>query len=550
MGDLTDDAIPAGGRDAGARLLLEAVSGCAALVDGSGIVRSVNAAWREAPGGNPFLQGLGPGSDYREHCLGLSRSGDSNLSLVAIGIVSALQGKIRHIKLEYPLAGQGRVRWFAMAVTGPEAEGPAAGIVVAHQDITERMAWEIQARRNEHLFKATTENALDLIAIMASDGHTVYASPSYGKTLGYGQSALAGARLLDLVCEPDQALFREHCQTGLSAGISPLFEYRVLHQDGQSRQLEARAVAVDNPGGERDAILIISRDISAKKEAERERARMESQLRHAQKMEAIGQLSAGIAHEINTPCQYLSDNLKFLQEAFGAFGQVTASLGSLLAAEAGGLPELEAVRREVAEQDIAYLSEEVPRAIQQSLEGLARISRIVQAMKVFGHPGGEGVVAVDLNETLRNTVVVAQGEWKYVAEVDADLDPDLPQVLCSPGEMNQVFLNLIVNAAHAIAERVSGAPGEKGRITLVSRVRDSLVEIEVRDTGAGIPEAIRNQVFLPFFTTKPVGQGTGQGLAIVHSAVTKCGGAIDFESVVGQGTCFTIRLPAAPQTCV
>jgi signal transduction histidine kinase len=166
-------------------------------------------------------------------------------------------------------------------------------------------------------------------------------------------------------------------------------------------------------------------------------------------------------------------------------------------------------------------------------------------MKVFGHPGGEGLVAVNLNETLRNTIVVAQGEWKYVAEVDDDLDPNLPEVLTAPGEMNQVFLNLVVNAAHAIAERVSATPGEKGRISLSSRVQDSWVEIKVGDTGAGIPEAIRDRVFLPFFTTKPVGKGTGQGLSIVHSVITKSGGTIDFESEVGRGTCFTIRLPAS-----
>jgi signal transduction histidine kinase len=258
-------------------------------------------------------------------------------------------------------------------------------------------------------------------------------------------------------------------------------------------------------------------------------------------------LSAGIAHEINTPCQYLSDNIRFLQEAFSGFAKVTSCLGSILETATGGHPaELEALKGEMAEQDIAYLTEEVPRAIQQSLDGLARISTIVHAMKVFGHPGGEEQVAVDLNEILRNTMVVAQGEWKYVAEVETDLDPNLPSVLGSPGEMSQVLLNLIVNAAHAIAEKLAGTPGEKGRITLSSLRQGAWVEIRVGDTGAGIPAGIRDQIFLPFFTTKPVGKGTGQGLSIVHSVVTKSGGTVDFESVVGQGTCFIIRLPSSP----
>jgi PAS domain S-box-containing protein len=545
MGSSTNDAQPRWGDDSGCRLLLHAVPGCTTLVDSQGVVAAVNHAWAKAAGGNPFVDGLEPGSSYLEHCRRLSRSANSNHALVAVGILAALEGKIRQIKLEYPAASDGQTRWFAMTATGLEGvtgtEGP---VVVAHQDITDRMAWETRVRRNEHLFKATTENALDLIAIMAADGRTVYASPSYGKTLGYGAPAMAKVKLLDLVCEQDRPGFRENCRIGLGSGLSPLFEYGVLHHDGQFREMEARAVAVDNPGGERDSILLISRDITAKKEAEQERARMETQLSHTQKMEAIGQLSAGIAHEINTPCQYLSDNLRFLQEAFGGFAKVTASLESVLERVSGGhLAELQEVKREVADQDIAYLVEEVPRAIQQSLDGLARIATIVQAMKVFGHPGGEEQVPVNLNEALRNTLVVAQGEWKYVAEVETDLDPDLPPVLCSPGEMNQVLLNLVVNAAHAIAEKLGGAPGEKGRITLSSRLQGPWVEIRVGDTGAGIPEGIREKIFLPFFTTKPVGKGTGQGLSIVHSVITKTGGSIDFESVVGQGACFIIRLP-------
>ncbi|MDR3673161.1 MAG: ATP-binding protein [Holophaga sp.] len=521
--------------DPGSRLLLQAVPGCAALVDGGGTVLGVNPAWMKDPGGNPFLEGLGPGSDYLEHCRRLSRAANPDHALVATSIVAALQGRIRAIKLEYPVPGPAGKRWFSMTITGSEA----SGTVLTHLDVTERMAWETRVRRNEILFKATTENAQDLIAIVAEDGRTVYASPSYGKILGYGAAALAAVKLVDLVCAEDQGRYRENCAIGLSRGISPLFEYGVRHQDGQLRQLEARAVAVDNPGGERDSILLISRDISSKKEAERERARMETRLHHAQKMEAIGQLSAGIAHEINTPCQYLSDNLRFLQEAFGSYLKVIGSLEAV----PDTLAQLGAVRQELADQDIAYLSEEVPRALQQSLDGLARISTIVHAMRAFGHPGGEDREAVDLNEVLRNTVVVAQGEWKYVAEVETDLDPRLPPILCSPGEMNQVFLNLIVNAAHAIAEKRAGTPGTKGRITLATRMQETMVEIRVADTGAGIPEEIRDQVFLPFFTTKPVGKGTGQGLSIVHSVIAKAGGSIEFESVAGQGTCFVVRLP-------
>lgn len=539
----TNDPLSPRCADPALRLALQAVPGCAALVNLQGILEVANGTWSKATSANPFVLGLVPGCNYMEHCQALTRSEHGDISLVALSLVSALQGKIRHIKLEYPVDGSEQT-WFSMTATGLQDE---SGVVIAHLDVTERMAWERRVRRNEMLFKATTENALELIAILAGDGRTVYASPSYAVALGYPLPTLGKGKLQDLVCPKDLVVFREQCRSGLVNGMSPLFEYGAHHRDGHILHLEARAVAVDNPGGERDAILLISRDISAKKAAEVERTRMEAQLRDAQKMEAVGLLSAGIAHEINTPCQFLCDNLKFLQEAFAGFATVTGNLDAALTDPAfGHLAELEPLKRHLSEQDIPYLTEEVPRAIQQSLEGLARITRIVQAMKVFGHPGGEERVAVDLNETLQNTVVVAQGEWKHVAEVRLDLAPDLPKVSACAGEMNQVFLNLVVNAAHAIVEKASVQPGHMGRITLTTRVRDTWIEVLVADTGAGIPDTIRDRIFLPFFTTKAVGKGTGQGLSIAHSVITKSGGTIEYESMAGEGTRFIVRLPALP----
>ena len=519
------------------RLLLESIPGAAALVDAQGCLGQVNSVWAEAVPGNPFLQGQQPGCDYLQQCNNLSKSTDGHISLVAIGIVSALEGKFKRLKLEYPVPVHGEIRWFAMRIT---SDGVGAGVVIAHLDITDRMRWEMKLRRSEQLFKATTENALDLLAILGSDGKVRYASPSYGKTLGYPFGTLPDWKPVETVCEEDRALFQEHCRMGFRLGISSLFEYRALHRDGTIRHLEARAVAVENPGGDRESILLTSRDVSDKKEAEAEKLRMEIELRHSQKMEAIGQLAAGIAHEINTPCQFLSDNMGFLADAFGSLQDLLACLET---DQGQGFPNLPWLRQKWVEQDVEYLLEEVPRAIAQSKQGLARISTIVKAMKVFGHPGGEGLATVNLNETLENTLVVAQGEWKYLAEVETDLAADLPTILGSPGGLNQVFLNLIVNAAHAIAEK--GAEG-KGRISVSTRATGTGAEIRILDTGAGIPEAIRDRIFLPFFTTKAVGKGTGQGLAIVHSVIAKHGGTIEFESEPGRGTCFIIRLPLAP----
>jgi signal transduction histidine kinase len=287
-----------------------------------------------------------------------------------------------------------------------------------------------------------------------------------------------------------------------------------------------------------------------RKQAEEDRKRMETQLRGAQKLESIGQLAAGIAHEINTPTQYIGDNVRFLQTSFNDLNETHEQLEKLLQAARDGTvtPEM-AVETEARIQraDVDFLRAEIPRAIQQTLEGVERVAKIVQAMKDFSHPGTEEKTPVDLNKALETTLTVARNEWKYVAQIETDLDPNLPLVPCLPGEFNQVILNLIVNAAHAIAS-VAGAEGtKKGLITASTRVCGEWAEIRIRDTGCGIPEEIRHKVFDPFFTTKPVGKGTGQGLAIAHTAIVdRHQGTLTFESETGVGSVFIIRLPLNP----
>jgi len=274
------------------------------------------------------------------------------------------------------------------------------------------------------------------------------------------------------------------------------------------------------------------------------RKRLERQLSQAQKLESIGQLAAGIAHEINTPIQYIGDNARFLgdafQDLFKAIGQLQAPPKSATGADSISAPPLECPSDIV---DVDYLRQEVPAAIAQLEEGVANVARIVRAMKEFSHPGPAEKVAVDINRALDSTILVCRNEWKYVADLKSEFDPELPLVPCVAGEINQVFLNLIVNAAHAIGDSVRDN-GQKGAITVSTRRSGDWAEIRVRDTGTGIPEEIRPRIFDPFFTTKEVGKGTGQGLAIAHSVVVqKHQGAIDFESCVGAGTTFLVRLP-------
>jgi PAS domain S-box-containing protein len=268
---------------------------------------------------------------------------------------------------------------------------------------------------------------------------------------------------------------------------------------------------------------------------------LEADLAQSQKLESIGQLAAGIAHEINTPTQFIGNNVGFMKEAaseiFGAVNQIKEaadhSAGSVSAADI--LKVLDSV-------DLPYLLEEVPRAIQQSIEGIERIQRIVGAMKEFSHPAMEKS-PVDINRAIGTTITVASNEWKYVAEIKTDLDENLPAVPVMPGSFNQVILNMIVNAAHAVAEVVQGGSA-KGTISISTRQVDNWAEIRIHDTGCGIPEKIRDRIFDPFFTTKPVGKGTGQGLAIAHDVIVKKhGGAIAVESAPGAGTTFILRLP-------
>ena len=269
---------------------------------------------------------------------------------------------------------------------------------------------------------------------------------------------------------------------------------------------------------------------------------MESELRLAQKLESVGQLAAGIAHEINTPIQYVGDNTHFLKTAFEDIQTLVGKYRdsySAMSVPAAILGELKEAERVV---DLDYLSEQVPDAFAHTLEGIGRVVEIVQAMKKFAYSDHRGKSPADLNQALLNTITVARNEYKYVAEVETDLG-DLPLVSCYIGELNQVFLNLLVNAAHAIGATVGDSQG-KGRIGISTAKDGDMVEIRIQDTGCGIPVNIRERVFDPFFTTKEVGKGTGQGLAIAHSIVLeKHGGNLTFETEEGRGTTFIIRLP-------
>ena len=272
---------------------------------------------------------------------------------------------------------------------------------------------------------------------------------------------------------------------------------------------------------------------------------METLLRGSQLLESIGRLAAGVAHEINTPVQYVSDNVRFVREAFEDLEQVFQShklLKDRVLAGKHAVEEAKSAEEAERKADLNFILGNTAAALAQASQGLDRIAGIVRSMKEFSHPDQKEMAPTDLNRSIQATLIVSRNEYKYVAEVETDLC-DLPPVVCHAGEINEVLLNILVNAAHAIGDRVKGTD-TKGTIRIHSFLEGDVAVIDISDTGGGIPEKIRSRVFEPFFTTKEVGRGTGQGLSISRAIIVdKHRGSLDFDVEQGVGTTFHIRIP-------
>ena len=405
-----------------------------------------------------------------------------------------------------------------------------------NQDLVER----------EKASRSILEATGDGIIIADASGKIEMFNRAAQLIFGYMDDAAIGRGVDALIrFEDAEGEFFDYVEASTHEPVCTLHETTGVQSDGATLPIELTISKVEFSGKAKAIVSV--RDISRRREAEEEWTNMDIQLRQAQKLEAIGQLAAGIAHEINTPIQFVGDNARFIRDSFAELERYAEVLDRLVsAAKLGPVPpELFDEASQVAEEiDYHYLREEIPQAIDQSMEGIERVAGIVRAMKEFSHPDVDEKTPIDLNAAIQTTITVCRNEWKYDAEMETDLDPDLPLVPCLPGEINQVILNIIVNAAHAIRDAIDTHEDEKGTIRITTRKLDYWAEIAISDTGTGMSDKIISRIFDPFFTTKEVGKGTGQGLTIAYTVVVeKHGGTINVESQVGKGSTFTIRLP-------
>jgi PAS domain S-box-containing protein len=377
------------------------------------------------------------------------------------------------------------------------------------------------------------------MAIIDREGRIMDFNRALQETVGYLQNEAVGRYFWEFLSPEEiaagQKKFRELVTEGRPSGRT---EYRLTAKDGRVVLASVGLTPVYDDAGALELVIAGIEDVT-------EKTRLEVELRHSQKLESVGRLAAGIAHEINTPIQFVGDNVNFLATAFEQILSLCDCYRKVCEIPAGACfstEDLAEVKKAEELADFEYIRANVSTSIASTIDGVGRVSKIVQSMKAFAHPDRGERSSADLNGALRNTLTVATNELKYVAMVETDFG-DIPAVPCFLSDLNQVFLNLLVNAAHAIGDSV-GKSGRRGVIRVRTYQEGSVVVIAISDTGTGIPEAVRGRIFDPFFTTKEVGRGTGQGLALARSVVVeKHGGSLNFETEMGKGTTFFIRIP-------
>jgi len=424
----------------------------------------------------------------------------------------------------------------AIAERQAEIEATTERVEAAVEQRTEEL------RESELQKTAVFDNALDGIVCTDAFGEITDINPAAERIFSVTRDEVMGKPLADLFSPGHSRKFVEsglnvYSRSGQGDLVNNSVELSVISPSGEQFPIEVSMICVltkDSP-----VYTAFVRDISQRK-------RLEENLAHTSKMESLGQLASGVAHEINTPNQYIGDNVRFVDASFGKLAALIDEYRSAIEGAKLSVEKAEAIAKKEAEADLEFTTKEIPSALSQALEGVERVGSIISAMKVFAHPSVESFSEIDLNKIVESSVTVARNEWKYVADVTMDLDQTLPVIQGNRGELSQVVLNLVINSAQAIEERFKGS--SKGTITITTRCNHDIVVLTIADNGAGIKPEIADKVFDPFFTTKGVGVGTGQGLAIARTVVDRHSGEIRMKSSIGNGTTFTIKLPmVAPE---
>ena len=474
---------------------------------------------------------LGRSVSARLHRIGVAVNKVAEGDLAQPDIQAGAADEIGHLVSVFNVMVEKLRRQFAERKTLAETEQARLEAVV-----TTRTS-QLEESREQYRLIAESTNAIPFTYLPGTRTFA-YVGPQVQKSLGYPLERWSEPGFLDSVLAPEQlAAVRARLSVAVGSGETE-FECGLLAQNGVTRQLRW----VVTPGELRQEACLrgLMLDITQQR-------KLESDLQQAQKLESVGRLASGVAHEINTPVQFITDNVHFLRTCTGDLTRLIQSLRAANQLVLDGAPSLEAASTAVETEkqiDLTYLLDDMPKAHQSCIDGLQRVATIVRSMKEFAHPDSSEMSSVDLNRAIESTLVIASNEYKYVATVETRLG-QIPQVSCHAGEINQAVLNIIVNAAHAIGDVVKDSGG-RGKITVATRHDGDYVVISITDTGGGIPEHIRARIFDPFFTTKEVGKGTGQGLAIARSVlVDKHGGDLTMETEVGVGTTFHLRLPIA-----
>lgn len=406
-------------------------------------------------------------------------------------------------------------------------------------------------RESERRFRAILDSSFGFYVLLGADGIVMEVNQAFLDFLSSSRDDVLGYCLWEIKAPGvDPGLGRRLMRAVRRAAGGDFVrdEATISDSNGKPRTIDYSLKPVRNERGGVASIVAEGRDITARRDSEARNRTLELELLQTQKMESLGTLAGGIAHEINTPVQYVGDNLSFLADSWrDVLGLLKAARGIAEGAHVWSAEALTARLAAWAAQaravDLDFLGEEIPQAVTQSMQGVQRVGEIVRAIKAFSHPDAAEMQPHDLRQLIETTLMVSRNQWKYVAEVETDFADDLPPVMCHAGEISQVILNLVVNAAHAIEDKVKNS-GERGVIRIATAHDHGRAVLKVADTGSGIRPEHRGKVFDLFFTTKPQGRGTGHGLSICHSIITKKhGGSINFDTVVGAGTTFTVVLP-------